>query len=104
MFSSILVDEAYQALTAHPLTRYLCNPELIKEIDRGIDGPRDHVQLDVDMDACIHCGICAVTCATDGFARVPFGNVVRKLHHYECTRDAACERSCPTRAIRLRNL
>ena len=56
------------------------------------------------MNACINCGICAVTCATDGFASVPFGSVVRKLHNYECTRDMACERTCPTHAIRLRNL
>ena len=35
---------------------------------------------------------------------VPIGDVVRKLHNYECTRDSACERNCPTGAIRLRNL
>jgi NAD-dependent dihydropyrimidine dehydrogenase PreA subunit len=29
---------------------------------------------------------------------------VRKLHNYECTRDMACERNCPTGAITLRNL
>ena len=65
---------------------------------------KDHVQLTVDMNACIHCGICAATCATQGYAAVPFGDVVRKLHNYECTRDMACERNCPTGAIRLGNL
>ena len=50
------------------------------------------------------CFPCAVTCATNGFANVPLGNVVRKLHNYECTRDMACERACPTKAIRLQNL
>ena len=60
--------------------------------------------LDVDMNACIHCGICAATCATQGYAQVPVGDVVRKLHNYECTRDMACERNCPTGAVRLRNI
>jgi NTE family protein len=95
--------EARHTLATHPQTRYLCDPELVKAVDRQVSEPRDYVHLDVDMAACINCGICAVTCATEGFAAVPFGNVVRKLHHYECARDAACERSCPTRAITLRH-
>ncbi len=96
--------EALEVLTTNPLTRYLCDPAVIGEVDRTVPMPRDFVNLDVDMNACIHCGICAATCVTNGFADVPLGSVVRKLHNYECTRDLACERSCPTRAIRLRNL
>jgi NTE family protein len=96
--------EALEVLTTHPLTRYLCNAEVVVEEDRKVSMPRDHVQLDVDMNACIHCGICAATCATHGYAAVPLGDVVRKLHNYECTRDMACERNCPTGAIRLRNI
>lgn len=96
--------EALETLTTHPLTRYLCDPQIIQEVDRSVPRSRDYVHLDVDMNACVHCGICAVTCATQGYADVPFGNVVRKLHNYECARDSACERSCPTGAIRLRNL
>ncbi len=96
--------ESIEALTTHPLTRYLCAPDVVAEEDRLVQRPRDHVHLDVDMNACIHCGICAATCATQGFAQVPVGDVVRKLHNYECTRDMACERNCPTRAVRLRNI
>ena len=96
--------ESIEALTTHPLTRYLCAPDVVAEEDRLVQRPRDHVHLDVDMNACIHCGICAATCATQGYAQVPVGDVVRKLHNYECTRDMACERNCPTGAIRLRNL
>ncbi len=96
--------EALEVLTTHPLTRYLCRPEVVIEEDRKVAAPRDHVRLDVDMNACIHCGICAATCATHGYAAVPIGDVVRKLHNYECTRDMACERNCPTGAIRLQNL
>lgn len=96
--------EALEVLTTHPLTRYLCRPEVVAEEDRMVQRPRDHVRLDVDMNACIHCGICAATCVTQGYAAVPLGDVVRKLHNYECTRDMACERNCPTGAIRLGNL
>jgi NTE family protein len=96
--------EALEVLTTHPLTRYLCASEVVAEEDRMVARPRDHVQLSVDMNACIHCGICAATCVTQGFGAVPIGDVVRKLHNYECTRDMACERNCPTGAIRLGNL
>lgn len=96
--------EAIEVLTTHPLTRYLCDPEVVAEEDRMVQRPRDYVHLDVDMNACIHCGICSATCVTQGYAAVPLGDVVRKLHNYECTRDMACERSCPTGAIRLRNI
>ncbi|MFO1077489.1 MAG: patatin-like phospholipase family protein [Planctomycetota bacterium] len=96
--------EAIEALTTHPLTRYLCNAEAVAEEDRNVARPRDYVQLDVDMNACIHCGICAATCATQGYAAVPLGDVVRKPFNYECTHDMACERNCPTGAIRLGNI
>jgi NTE family protein len=96
--------EALEVLTTHPLTRYLCRADAVAEEDRMVSRPRDHVQLSVDMNSCIHCGICAATCATQGYAAVPIGDVVKKLHNYECTRDMACERNCPTGAIRLGNL
>lgn len=96
--------EALEVLTTHPLTRYLCDPAVVADEDRMVSRPKDHVQIGVDMNACIHCGICAATCVTQGFAAVPLGDVVRKLHNYECTRDMACERNCPTGAIRLSNL
>ena len=96
--------EALEMLSTHHLTRYLCDEAAVEEVDRTIRKPRDYVEINVDMNACIHCGICAVTCATGGFANVPLGDVVRKLHSYECTRDMACERACPTKAICLQNL
>ncbi|HLU40336.1 MAG TPA: patatin-like phospholipase family protein [Planctomycetota bacterium] len=96
--------EALETLTTHANTRHLCDPKVARLVERTIHAPRDYVALTVDMNACIHCGVCAITCATQGYADVPFGNVVRKLHNYECTKDGACERNCPTRAIRLENL
>jgi len=96
--------EAMEVLTTNPLTRYLGDPEVVADEDRNVARPRDYVELQVDANACIQCGICAATCATQGFAAVPFGDVVRKPFNYECTRDMACERNCPTGAIRLGNL
>ena len=96
--------EALEMLTTHANTRYLCDPAVTRQVERTIHAPRDYVALTVDMNACIHCGVCAITCATQGFADVPLGNVVRKMHNYECTKDSACERNCPTRAIRLENV
>lgn len=96
--------EALEVLTTHVNTRHLCDPAVTKQVERTIHAPRDYVSLNVDMNACIHCGVCAITCATQGFADVPIGQVVRKMHNYECTKDHACERNCPTRAIRLGNL
>ena len=96
--------EALEMLTTHSNTRHLCDSAVMRQVERTIHAPRDYVQLTVDMNACIHCGVCAITCATQGFADVPLGNVVRKMHNYECTKDSACERNCPTRAIRLENI
>lgn len=95
---------AVRTLANHAQTRYLCAPEVIARLAHQGDEPTDYVELDVDMDRCVHCGLCATTCVTKGYAAVPWGNVVRKLHHYTCTRDLACERACPTGAIRLRNV
>lgn len=96
--------EAMEVLTTHPLTRPLCDPEIALDVDRTIYEPRDYVGLEVDMNRCVHCGICAAVCATEGYASVSMGNVVRKLHNYECVKDRACERHCPTNAIRLTNV
>jgi NAD-dependent dihydropyrimidine dehydrogenase PreA subunit len=96
--------EALHAIATHPVTRYMCPPDLVKDVDRQLREPREYVHLEVDASACINCGICAATCTTQGYAAVPIGSVVRKLFHYECTRDAACERNCPTGAIRLGNM
>jgi len=96
--------EAMEVLTTHPLTRPFCAPDIVMDVDRTVQRPRDYVALDVDMNACIHCGICAAVCATDGYAAMPLGDVVRKPHNYECVKDRACERHCPTNAIRLSNI
>lgn len=96
-------EEALAVLTSHAATRDLvrCGP---------IDGlscpvtPRDFVSVRIDPAACIGCGLCESVCETDAFRAGFERATVRKLSNYECTRDHACARNCPTGAIRLGNL
>ncbi|MCA9003394.1 MAG: 4Fe-4S ferredoxin, partial [Planctomycetes bacterium] len=55
--------------------------------------------------ACVGCGVCSMVCesrAFDGIHGAPAE--VLKPQNYQCTRDHACVRNCPTSAIRLSNL
>jgi NTE family protein len=97
-------DEALRVLTSHAATRNLVPSEEI------IDGlscpvrPRDYVSVHIDPSRCIGCGMCEMVCETEAFARSGEKASVRKLLNYECTRDHACSRNCPTNAISLGNL
>ena len=66
--------------------------------------PHEYVSLHIDPSACIGCGICEMTCETGGFEAHGEAAAVKKPFNYDCTRDQACVRSCPTGAIRLGNL
>lgn len=96
-------SEALRVLSSHAATRELCTDEFIEGLSCPVT-PSDYVSLHIDPSACIGCGMCEMVCETDGFWAQ--GNVatVRKLRNYECTRDHACARNCPTDAIRLGNL
>ncbi|QDU85893.1 NTE family protein RssA [Planctomycetes bacterium Pla163] len=103
-----------EVLTSHAATR-----ELVRTHDPAtgepIAGlscpvhPRDYVSVRIDRDACVGCGLCEMVCETDAFW-ASAGHLsdsvatVRKLSNYECTRDHACARNCPTGAVRLGNL
>ena len=45
-----------------------------------------------------------MVCETDAFWAEGEKATVRKRSNYECTRDHACARNCPTDAIHLGNL
>ncbi len=96
-------EEALRVLTSHAATRGLV-PETV------IDGlscpaiPRDFVSVRIDPARCIGCGMCEMVCETDAYWAQGEKATVRKLSNYECTRDHACARNCPTDAISLGNL
>ena len=96
-------EEALRVLTAHAATRALVNEEVLDGLACPVL-PRDYVSIRVDHEACIGCGNCEMTCETDAFWAREGGVDVRKLRNYECTRDNACARNCPTKAISLGNL
>ncbi len=95
--------EALRVLTSHAATRDLCTTELVEGLTCPVI-PRDYVSLHIDPSCCIGCGMCEMVCETDGFWAQGGEATVRKLRNYECTRDHACSRNCPTGAIRLGNL
>lgn len=96
-------EEALRVLTSHAATRSLVTKELIDGLHCPVH-PHDYVSLHLDPERCIGCGMCQMVCETDGYWAVGEKATVRKSHNYECTRDHACVRNCPTDAIRLGNL
>ena len=95
--------EALRALTSHAATRELCTSEVVEGLACPAN-PGDYVSLHIDPTRCIGCGMCEMVCETDGFWATGDIAQVRKPRNYECTRDHACARNCPTAAIRLGNL
>jgi NTE family protein len=96
-------EETVRVLTSHAATRSLV-------VDDDVDGlscpvtPRDYVSIRIDSELCIGCGNCEMVCETQAFWGHGDRAEVRKLSNYECTRDHACARNCPTNAIQLGNL
>ena len=66
--------------------------------------PVEYVKLSIDPARCVGCGVCKTVCETAGFRMGEEQPEVLKPHNFECTRDHACARNCPTQAIRLGNL
>ncbi|MFT4539451.1 MAG: NTE family protein [Planctomycetota bacterium] len=96
-------DEALRVLTSSAATRNLVTDEIIEGLSCPVV-PHDFVSLHIDPSKCIGCGMCETVCETDGFWARGEEATVRKLYNYECTRDHACARNCPTGAISLGNL
>ena len=96
-------EEALAVLTSHSATRELARCEIVEGLTCPVT-PRDFVSVRIDPTACIGCGMCEAVCETDAFVAGPERATVRKPANYECTRDHACARNCPTNAITLGNL
>jgi NTE family protein len=96
-------EEALKVLTSHAATRDLVDCGIVEGLACPVT-PRDFVSVRIDPSACIGCGLCESVCETDAFVAGPERATVRKLSNYECTRDHACARNCPTGAIDLGNL
>jgi NTE family protein len=96
-------EEAIKVLTSHAATRDLVKPVLVDGLACPVT-PRDFVSVRIDPELCIGCGMCETVCETDAFWARGERASVRKLSNYECTRDHACARNCPTSAISLGNL
>lgn len=96
-------EEALAVLTSHAATRELVNCQPVAGLSCPVT-PRDYVSVRIDPESCIGCGLCESVCETEAFWAQGEKATVRKLSNYECTRDHACARNCPTGAIRLGNL
>lgn len=96
-------DEALRVLTSHAATRDMVPTTIIEGLTCPAQ-PRDFVSIHIDPARCIGCGMCEMVCETDAFWAGAEKATVRKLANYECTRDHACARNCPTDAISLGNL
>ena len=96
-------EEAIAVLSSHAATRDLVNCGPVEGLACPVT-PRDFVSVRIDPTACIGCGMCEAVCETDAFLAGPEKATVRKLSNYECTKDHACARNCPTGAISLGNL
>lgn len=96
-------EEALRVVTSHAATRSLVRDDLLDGLACPVT-PRDYVSIRIDSEACIGCGNCEMVCETQAFWAQGERAEVRKLSNYECTRDHACSRNCPTGAIHLGNL
>ena len=96
-------EEAVKVLTSNAATRDLVTRDVVPGLACPVV-PRDFVSIHVDMDRCIGCGLCEMVCETDAYWARGEQVTVRKRANYECTRDHACARNCPTDAIHLGNL
>ena len=96
-------EAAERVLTSHAATRNLVTDDFVDSLSCPVT-PRDYVSIRIDPSLCIGCGNCEMVCETQAFWAHGDNAEVRKLSNYECTRDHACARNCPTNAIQLGNL
>jgi NTE family protein len=96
-------EETLRVVSSHAATRSLVRDDVLDGLSCPVT-PRDYVSIRIDSNACIGCGNCEMVCETQAYWAQGERAEVRKLSNYECTRDHACARNCPTGAIHLGNL
>ncbi len=95
---------AERVLLAHHMTRETVSVDGKENLACPVE-PRDYVNVHLDPSACVGCGMCTMVCESDAFNGLESTPAqVLKPRNYQCTRDHACARNCPTSAIRLSNL
>jgi NTE family protein len=96
-------EETLRVVLSHAATRSFVREDRVQGLSCPVT-PRDYVSIRIDSEACIGCGNCEMVCETEAYWAQGEKAEVRKLSNYECTRDHACARNCPTGAIHLGNL
>jgi ferredoxin len=96
-------EEAVRVLTSHAATRELVTTELVEGL--AVPGDAARLRQRAHRSGRVH----RLRHVRDGVRDRAFWArgekaSVRKLSNYECTRDHACARNCPTGAITLGNL
>lgn len=93
--------QALETLASHPRTKALCDPAVVARVRMLGRERKPYATITLDENVCINCGVCHVTCATEGYAASENGSVLLKPHNYECTLDGGCVRNCPVGAIEI---
>lgn len=88
--SILLIIVILSLLIARPFCKYLCPLGAIY----GMCNKYSLVRMDVDTDACVHCGICTKVCdmCVDP-SETP--------NHSECIRCGSCISACPKGALKM---
>ncbi|NCB93338.1 MAG: 4Fe-4S binding protein [Clostridia bacterium] len=84
----LVVTIVSSMLIYRPFCKYICPLGAIY----GLFNRYSFIQMQVDQDACIHCGKCTKTCKMQV-------DVIENINSAECIRCGDCKKACPAQAI-----